>query len=406
MDLNKTLEKIEELKKERGTEGIFLGKKIVKGKVTDENSIIFIVDKKKPIEEIDPNEMIPSSIQLNEGDDINTDVIETIRTKTNICPPNFNDDCVFDSVENKEKHRPLKGGISIRKTTNGIGTLGFLAIHSETGALVGVSNLHVIAKYHFLTGNMCAEPPCDLSYNTTIEQVYQPGESSADEIPINNIGRVMYCKLLPDIGPFNVDCGLIAIKPDVISNSESFKQLNLTFTNIPEFATTEEINSLVVDNIELAASGRSTGHKEGSTCGLRAIGLNVLSNTFPYFKNENNGTAWEIPFTSQIEYCRVNSDCPDPSIPGDSGSVMLGNFNGTWKIVGLNYAGGTSEEGIEIGLFNRIDKVAEQMGIEPWDGSTPNFIDLENYETFFVEGTDSDLTKNIGGETFWQVGFE
>ena len=407
MDIKNILNEIEVLKTNNPDKDVFFGKKIVGGKITDENSIVFAVNEKKSVNELSEDEILPKVINVD-GEELSTDVIKKLTAKNNICPSNFNDECLFSSPENFLKHRPLVGGISIRKTTGGDygqGTMGFLAIHSDTGALVAVSNLHVIALYHFLAADIedeCQNGGCDLNYNTLLEQMFQPGESPADEIEENNIGRVMYCKLLPDFGSFEIDCGLIALKPEVISNTESFKQLNLSFDNVPLFATTEEINSLVIDNIPLAASGRSSGHKEGSLCGLKAVGLNVPVNTYPYYKND--GSDWSVPFSNQIQYSRMNSQCPNPSIGGDSGSAIMGNFNGVWKIVGLNYAGGSDENGNEYGFFNRIDKVAEQMGIEPWDGTTPNFIDLNNYEVFYSDGYDGDLTKSINGETFWQVG--
>ena len=44
------------------------------------------------------------------------------------------------------------------------------------------------------------------------------------------------------------------------------------------------------------------------------------------------------------------------------------------------------------------------MQIESWDGGTTNFIDFDNPEYFTVSGQDSDLTKDVGGEVYWQAG--
>jgi hypothetical protein len=402
MENNILLQSIENLKAEYNNDSICLGKKIKNGVVTDELSIVFFVDEKKPLENLTQSELIPTRINVN-GVIMKTDVVESVDARINPCPSEFNSSCIFSPVPNKSYIRPIVGGISIRKTTDGIGTLGFLAKHTETGSLVGVTNLHVALKTHFLAGSLCQTSPCTFDYNSLIEQIYQPGENPIYETDFYNLGRVMYCHLLTSNVAAEIDCCLIGLKESVISNSESFKQYGLSFTNVPVFATTAEIDSILTNNIELAASGRSSGPKEGSLCGLKALYSNYNVGVWGYMKN-NDGFEYRKSFTNQIAYTRTNVDCPDPSIPGDSGSAVLGKFNGVWKIVGLNYAGGTFGSGIEFGVFNRIDRVASLMGIESWDGSSLNFIDLNNVETYQVQGFSPDLTVSVGGETYWQAG--
>jgi hypothetical protein len=213
----------------------------------------------------------------------------------------------------------------------------------------------------------------------------------------------MYCTLLYNSGSAEIDCCLVALKESVLSNSESFKQYGLSFTTPPVFATTAELDSILTNNIPLAASGRSSGPKEGSLCGLKALYVNYSSMVNGYRKN-NDGYVWGKRFANQIAYTRVDQDCPDPSIPGDSGSAVFGNFGGTWKVVGLNFAGGTMSSGIDIGIFNRIDRVAALMGIEAWDGSQLNFIDLNNVSTYQVQGFNSNNTITVDGSTYCQSG--
>ena len=399
---NNILFEIEKLKKELNNDSICLGRKIKKGVVTDELSVVFLVDEKKPIESLSQSELIPTRVNLN-GRIYKTDVVENVTLQVHPCPPEFNSNCIFSPVPNKAYIRPIKGGISIRKTTDGTGTLGFMAKHTETGALVGVTNLHVAMRTHFLASGLCQLPPCTFNYNSLVEQIYQPGESSSYETDFYNLGRVMYCHLLTTDTPSEIDCCLVGLKESVVSNSESYKQFGLSFSTPPVFATTSEIDSILTNNIPLAASGRSTGPKEGSLCGLKALFMNYTTRVSGYRKN-NDGYIWTKRFVGQVAYTRVYEDCPDPSIPGDSGSAVFGNFGGVWKVVGLNYAGGTLGTGIEVGIFNRIDKVAELMGIEYWDGSPLNFIDLNNVETYQVQGFSPNLTISVGGQTYWQAG--
>jgi len=402
MENNILLQSIENLKSKFNNDLICLGKKIKNGVVTDELSIVFFVNEKKPIQNLSQSELIPTRINVN-GTIMKTDVVEEVTLQTHPCPTEFNTNCIFNPVPNKSYIRPIQGGISIRKTTDGIGTLGFLAKHTETGALVGVTNLHVAMKTHFIASGLCQTSPCTFDYNSLVEQIYQPGESSSYETDFYNLGRVMYCHLLTTDSPSEIDCCLVGLKESVISNSESYKQYGLSFTTPPVFATTAEIDSILTNNIPLAASGRSTGPKEGSLCGLKALFMNYTTRVNGYRKN-NDGYIWSKRFVGQVAYTRINEDCPDPSIGGDSGSAVLGNFGGVWKVVGLNYAGGTLSNGIEIGVFNRIDRVASLMGIEAWDGSSLNFIDLNNVETYQVQGFSPDLTVSVGGETYWQAG--
>ncbi len=401
MESNDLHHSIDLLKVEYDNESICLGKKIKNGVVTDELSVVFFVKEKKPIELLSSSELIPSRVNLN-GTILKTDIVESFVANTNPCPTEFNTNCIFNPVPNRSYIRPIVGGISIRKTTDGIGTLGFMAKHSETGSLVGVTNLHVAMKTHYLASTLCKTPPCSFNYNSLVEQIYQPGESSSYETDFYNLGRVMYCYLLPSTSA-EIDCCLVALKESVTSNSQSYKQYGLDFTYAPIFATTAEIDSILTNNIPLAASGRSSGPKQGSLCGLKALYSNFSTSVQGYRKN-NDGKIWIHPFRNQIAFTRVNESCPDPSIPGDSGSGVFGFFNGVWKLVGLNFAGGTLGSGIEVGIFNRIDKVAELMGIEPWNGSPTSFLNLNNIDTHEIQGFDSQRTITVNGQTYWQSG--
>lgn len=399
MNINNELLNLEKISD--NVDNVCLGKKIKDGKVTDEVTVVYVVNEKKSLSEIPENEKVPESVEVG-GKLYKTDVVTKSTVSINPCPAEFDTECEFSPIPNKSYIRPLQGGLSIRKTTNGTGTLGFMAKHTPTGALVGVSNAHVLKKYPLSVEFWCDDPDCIMDYDTTDEYVYQPGESSSYETETYKIGRLMYSYPIKKSNN-EVDVAILGLLSSTVSNSESYKQYLLSTNSPTPFATTEEIDSIIIDNIPLAASGRSTGPKEGDLCGLSILQSNININVSGYGHNKP-GYSWTVPFVGQITYTRVNPDCPGPSIPGDSGSAVLGNFNGTWKIVGLNFAGGTNSSGIEIGVFNRIDKVAEALEIEAWDGTTLNFIDIENPQTSVVNGQDPDFFKVIGGNTYWQAG--
>lgn len=78
---------------------------------------------------------------------------------------------------------------------------------------------------------------------------------------------------------------------------------------------------------------------------------------------------------------------------------MIANIGGVDKIVGLCFAGGPT-----LGIAARIDEVASQLGIQSWNGSTPNFIDLTTKKLVTTPGLSNSKTITCSGQTLWQVG--
>ncbi len=65
--------------------GVMLGNKITNGEYTGEESIVFTVEKKKPLSELSPEEILPSQVEID-GVTYNTDVFETGLIETFACP--------------------------------------------------------------------------------------------------------------------------------------------------------------------------------------------------------------------------------------------------------------------------------------------------------------------------------
>jgi hypothetical protein len=102
-------------------------------------------------------------------------------------------------------------------------------------------------------------------------------------------------------------------------------------------------------------------------------------------------------------FTRTNPECPSPIASGDSGSALIANFSGTWKIIGLVFAGGTSASNY-VGFANRIDNVASQLSIQSWDGTSKNYVDLASKTYKTIGGGSSNKTLSCSGSTYWQVG--
>ena len=405
--------------------GVGYGKKTVGGKLTDEDAIIFTVLKKKPLDEIPEDEVLPSQIDI-EGESLSTDVEEgqyefASITDAEWCPSGFYS---WDSVQpgNRSKFRPLQGGISVTNYTelgNYVGTLGFLAVDTDTNSLVGVSNNHVLVKNAFLA----SERETDKTHTSISNNfVTQPNDGSSRGLQ-NSIGLVKrYVPLLKsssESGTPNyneVDGALTTINESDISYTTSYKQYGMTNWSQPlEFASTEEIDSLLTNQNNLFSTGRTTGPKgEGNTKLFTDSNSNTIS-----IKYNNQGTQKTIYFSDCIRFGASASTtttgywCYYPLFGGDSGSALVADFSGTRKIVGLVFASLSISARTQSntivwrpvrGLANRIDKVAEQLNISAWTGNALYFSDTGSTELHMVNGLSGDINLELSGNTYWQAG--
>jgi len=376
--------------------GVMFGNKIRNGEYTGEPSIVFTVEKKLPLSEIPSDQILPSSVEID-GVTYNTDVFESGIIETAACPSSVTSGCYsWQTVPpgNRSTVRPLKGGVSLtsQNTQGAVGTLGFLAVDTATGALVGVTNNHVVIADAFYTSQRTLP---GLIQNETNDSAYQTGDiqPSSSSLKIGEVVR--YVPILTAPSYNQVDGALVSIDQSVMSNSESYKQFGLSGTSVMPFATTSEINALV-GNVNVSSSGRSSGVKQGPLCGLAIQGVSFVVGVRGFFKQ---GTPTVAYFNNCISFTRVNPDCPDPIYRGDSGSGLIANIGGVDKIVGLVFAGGST-----LGIAARIDEVASQLGIQAWNGSTPNFVDLSSKKLVTTGGLSSEKTITCSGQTLWQVG--
>ena len=376
--------------------GVMFGNKIRNGEYTGEPSIVFTVEKKLPLSEIPSDQILPSSVEID-GVIYSTDVFESGIIETFACPSSVTNACYsWQTVApgNRGTIRPLKGGVSLtsQNLQGTVGTLGFLAVDTATGALVGVTNNHVVIADAFYTSQRTLP---GLIQNETNDSAYQTGDiqPSSSSLKIGEVVRYVPISSAPLYN--QVDGALVSIDQSVMSNSESYKQFGLSGTSVMPFATTSEIDALV-GNVNVSSSGRSSGVKQGSLCGLAIQGVSFVVGVSGFKKQ---GTSTVAYFNNCISFTRVNPDCPDPIYRGDSGSGLIANIGGVDKIVGLVFAGGPT-----LGIAARIDEVASQLGIQAWNGSTPNFVDLSSKKLVTTGGLSSVKTIICSGQTLWQVG--
>jgi hypothetical protein len=138
----------------RGVQAVTVGTKRIRGVETDQPALVFLVDQKRPLEELHPSMVIPAEI----GGFV-TDVVE-LHTE-----PDEGNPGPYDRVE------PLTGGVSIKADKKGsIGTLGAIFCNRSTRQPMGLTNCHVVDSFWF---------------NPNGQSVFQPTES-----PGNRIGTV------------------------------------------------------------------------------------------------------------------------------------------------------------------------------------------------------------------------
>ena len=403
--------KIQELAKEisSNVSSISYGYKYVGNVQTNELCIIYSVDKKKPISELLESEIIPSTIII-EDKVLKTDVFEMNKPELLICNATCGQNAGANSIVNRTFTRPLVGGLSITSTNlvTTVGTLGFIGVHINTQTLVGVTNNHVLIQDAFYTAERNLAGPIKNEY-TPIDSVYQHGETGS--IPPSNfiIGQTLRYVPIQQATPNKVDCSIFSINENDIgleTISSSVMQAGVAYSNALPFATTTEIDNLLQTNPMLFSSGRTTGPKGGVTCPLRVF---ALFTAFPINYNKQY-IPTQVYFEDQITFVKPEFDpslttiCSNPIIPGDSGSALIADFGGVRKIIGLVFAASTVSGIIYYGYANRIDNVALEIGIQAWDGTDKNFVDLSSIEYITTVGGSSDKYIACESKQFWQVG--
>ena len=368
------------------------------------------------------------------------------------------------ATSNRAYTRAIKGGLSITSTYYSqpfnpqgetyIGTLGLVCQDIATGALVGLTNNHVIVRDAFYTNQRTYISPQNefdlvdgngsntspFSYQSL---VYQQQEPVTLVTGTNSIGRViryvpLYTKATTLSNPTKinkVDAALMSLyctsslqdtgSNQIINTSSSFKQVGLdtlfpTNVGLP-FATTAEIDGMIDPtsiyyNPPLASSGRTTGPKSGSLCPLRIWGIGNIDVGY-------NKQSIETPVIMQdviafvkpsvdTTYNLANSSsaalCGFPCWHGDSGSSLYAKLNGNWKIIGLVFAGdGATEPEIyasTIGYACRIDNVSQSLGVKAWLGGQAPVVNHNTIKLVSISGSNDIKTQTCSGSVYYQVG--
>ena len=317
-----------------------------------------------------------------------------------------------------------------------LGTMGLVVVDNQDNSLVGLTCAHVVvgrntwewnqtqyqteAKNTFGIFNNsgahriynCIDDVKMPLYGTTRtgiypQTIYQPGESPEGSVDFiynfdryggsTEIGKVKrFVASVPQGNGSNyVDAALISLNQSDLDERESFKicgfNLNQNwYSPAMQFATTEEINSVLTNGNELYSVGRTTGPKglEFWTS-LKLIATNVTINIGDGVLNNTYTDALKFQYEDYSPY---------PVDLGDSGSVLIARFDDfifgyAYKIIGLVFGVQTqdSPNTSNFAVACRIDRVASALNISAMQP------DLYSYETKYRDSSAMTVNRFISG---------
>jgi hypothetical protein len=398
--------------------GVSLGHKFKGGAKTGEISIVFMVLKKLPKDQIPSEKMIPSEFEVD-GIKIKTDVQESKIPMLVSCyaegDPNITR---LQPVQSGGSMLlPMRGGQEIimfpkgweKADTTGynieVGTLGFFCVDDLDGKTVGMTNSHVVVENY----NFCSEKQLDGS--NTYDPVkwvngssYNPSALSANANGPNEqiVKRIKRFSGVSLNHTNYVDSAVLMMQPSAI-DANSYKMWGPIgvdpFSSPMSFATTQEIDSLLATDPRLFSTGRTSGPKgftNSPSCNLRTLNVGAVGDI-------GHPSIGIMKYSDMIAYSYEDYS-EGPSMGGDSGSALIALFGSTYKIIGQVFAGGDY-----MGLACRIDRIAQEMKVRAWDGtlnkgtgSENNLGELRLYGSDQRSGQTSFV--HTDGHTYWQVG--
>ena len=292
-----------------GVHAVGVGDKLIGGERTGETSIRVYVARKRPLEEIPPEERVPPEI-----DGVKTDVVEEPIPTIDQTPgiP------AGTEREDSEEYRPVRGGTQLKLNGgSGAGTLGCLL------TVTGDTRVLALTNHHVVTG-ACSDAASG--------EVGQPdGASSSSESCDDIIGTVLDTQCDPD-----VDVALIRLKG-----------------GMRWLAEIEGIG--VVGGIGPPAAKGDQVRKRGRTTSLTGGFVDDINRSGTINNHD------DTPYRSYVGAMRILPN-PDPANPGptrwsgsgDSGAAVV---NAAGQVVGLHFGGG-SAIGLVIPIQAVIDKFA------------------------------------------------
>ena len=418
--------------------GVSFGFKHTNNISTGKVGVVFNVIKKLNENELKTDEVLPKTIRVD-GIDIVTDVVESEPIKGLACYNDlygqpleyFNFTSTNTNVTRLSGSygmiTPFQGGQEISpfpdkysgswSTTKpyintNVGTLGFWATDEIDNKVVGVTNAHVAISDFIIASDRDIQTELDYTYNIYDElewfidkKKHRPGIYSFNNNSTKKVIRIGSTKRYYPVSLTNsnyIDAALYY--PENISH---INHIHTPITNQDSysleypFATTEEIDDLLLNPTEVYSTGRTTGPKGWNTCKLQiqAIGFSTTIGYDGIRGSSVSGVSYSDCI--QFKYQSGWGNSFWPVFYGDSGSALVKVINGVKKIIGLVFAGSRVE-----GVAARIDRVASLMKIKAYDSAsstTPSTPTI--YSISVTDPRISQPTLTIDGKLYYQAGF-
>ena len=391
-----------------GVKGIGWGPKTSNGVETDEYAVLFFVDEKKELKDLDPAEIIPSNFTIDDIE-FRTDVQKTVQCKT------FIGDChvISDTVEpvktNRSRLRPLKPGTETMTLWGQyVATLGAFVTDKSDGQIVALSNSHVYAGSQLIASMFKVNDNGD--FNTTNLSGYQPTGYWRTTPENDYIG---VCKKGVPIGNISssfpsiiTSCDAAILKLKNYSLIDAVSSLNVLGFNQPgpyKFATEEEINSLVNPS---SPNFRAPVFRSGRTCGPVGFPGYSSSCSLSTYAIQDVGVGTYSGEVSTFINCFLVRGDVVAGRGGDSGSAYFALLSAnmptlsTWKMIGLLFAG-PDESYPSFSVGCKITTVADDLNIASWNGNIPTI----SADTQYITANDSNSSIiELSGRKFYQLG--
>lgn len=360
--------------------GYSLTLKEIGGVVTNDLCVQFYVEEKKSLEHLAPEQILPSTL-LALGLDIITDVKQAnknyhlgITTEEDPLSGSissldyFNDPGLKTTLPialNYYKNRPLLGGSSSIYIGGTDATLGLIVTDSTDNSIVALSNNHVYSSSQFVgrdayKGN---------NLNTLVLSSRQPGTpaySPYASLTANDdcIGIHKRCTPFSLVGNNSVDVAITQLSGYSLVHAMSTQVNGFNFTGPYQFASTSEIDSLILTS---SPNYQSPIFRSGRTLGPMGYPGNIY--TKPHFIVDYIDIAIkEIPI-SNIKTARFVGMVGDWVAP--SYALLIETTNGDFwgssdnKIFGGNYSKffpvkGRIDAFTYLGKFNHLTLISTQ----------------------------------------------
>lgn len=410
-----------------GVNAISIAHKYTNGVNTSNLCVKFSVNEKKSLSKIKEDQIIPKEVTID-GVVYPTDVVQknTLVYKLNQigcygwqygtwAAPNRRNRTTgtFDV---------FSGGMSIgTREIGGTGTMGALVKDLADDTIVGLTNNHVIIEDAFLASEKVILTSRGLSLDgKSIKErkVIQPGlidsRSSNTTVPsqsqvIGRNKRYVPMRILGEGQLNTVDAAIFSFEAftDRVT-SESTKQTNM-FDSIYDYPLADGGDTITV-GMQVWKSGRTSGFT--GHCPMEIYETN-LETEVGYYDFSGYGAVVTFSKCLFFSYSERINGWPRgyALLPGDSGSVLIGDVGGTKKIIGLNFAGGSVGFGAEPGNYCiacLMSEVKAQLNIGSLSSSEAGSMSHSNPSTWKWKrsiGLDPNAVTTIDGESgFYQGG--